>query len=100
MQELSWDFPGGKFNHDETPTQCVVRETKEETSLDINPGSEKWSAEFTDERNHLLFHYFEPQALSEGIRLSDDHTAYRWADEQELATLDLHPSVTLYLEGA
>ena len=30
-----WEFPGGKCEDDEAPLQCVLRETREETGLEI-----------------------------------------------------------------
>ena len=30
-----WNLPGGKVEHDELPTEAAIRETKEETGLDV-----------------------------------------------------------------
>ena len=38
-----WEFPGGKCLSGETPQQCAVRETREETGLEINV-LEAWPA--------------------------------------------------------
>lgn len=43
-----WDFTGGKQEPGETPTQAVIRETREETSYDIEPGLEIKKAEYHD----------------------------------------------------
>lgn len=35
-EEDSWTCPGGKQEYDETIIECAIRETKEETNLDIS----------------------------------------------------------------
>ncbi|ABN67797.2 predicted protein [Scheffersomyces stipitis CBS 6054] len=47
-----WNGVGGKLDADETPLQCIVRETKEETGLDISTyksrGVFTWKVKFTE----------------------------------------------------
>ena len=90
-----WDFAGGKHEPGETPEQAVVRETKEETALSINPGKELKKEEYHDKKYDLLFHYFIPTFSGE-IRLSDDHSEYRWISKEDIKDFDLHPSVRMF----
>ena len=94
----TWDFAGGKHDLGENPKESVIRETKEETSLDIEPGNEIKTKEYHDEKYDLLFHYFTPTLLSEKIILSPDHSDFKWLSKEEIKYLELHPSVNQFFE--
>lgn len=91
-----WDFAGGKHDPGETSQQSVIRETKEETTYDINPGDEIKTEEYHDEKHDLLFHYFIPKILSGELTLSSDHSDFVWISKEEMKSLKLHPAVILF----
>ena len=93
-----WDFAGGKDNPGETPEQSVVRETKEETDFDVEPGEMVKKAEYHDDQYDLLFHYFTPTILSGQLKLSHDHSGFKWVPKDEIKNFDLHPCVILYFD--
>ena len=41
-----WDLPGGGIEPGETPLQCVLRETREELSLVIDPDLVVWGRDY------------------------------------------------------
>lgn len=41
-----WDFPGGGREPGETPTKCVLRETREELGLVMDPADLLWARGF------------------------------------------------------
>lgn len=94
-----WDFAGGKHDSGETPEQAVIRETKEETSYDIDPGVELKKEEYHDDNHDLLFHYFEPEIISGNLKLSFDHSDFIWVTKEDLANFELHPSVKLFFDS-
>ena len=94
-----WDFAGGKHDLGETPEQAVLRETKEETSYEIEPGNEIRTEKYQDEKYDLLFHYFIPEIVSGELKLSYDHSEFRWLSEEEMDELELHPAVKLFFDG-
>ena len=91
-----WDIPGGKFEPGETAEQTVVRETKEEVDLDIEPGTMIKTGEYHDTDMDLLFHFFEPVILSGEIKLSHEHVEMKWATEEEIVELDIGPSLKTF----
>ncbi len=93
-----WDFAGGKHDSGETPEKSVIRETKEETNFDINPGPETKTIRYQDEQFDLLFHYFVPNIISGKLRISKDHSEYKWVDKKEIISFELHPSVKEYFK--
>jgi 8-oxo-dGTP diphosphatase len=92
-----WDFPGGKNEPGENPQEALVRELKEEISLKIVSGPEIHTKEYKDERYHLNFHYFTPEIKSGDLKLSSDHSEYKWLFEEETKNLELFPAVELFL---
>ncbi len=88
-----WDFPGGKLEPGETPTQAIIREVEEETALVIIPEKEIKTTSFKRDHLDLFFHYFTPSNHKGNIQLSPDHTAFKWVKKEQMSTLNLHPSV-------
>jgi len=41
-----WDLPGGGREGDESPQECALRETREETGLVLQPGDLTWTASY------------------------------------------------------
>ena len=50
-----WDFPGGKFEDEDSPIEVVVRETLEETGLVITPGEILGEYDYQDTNVHYYF---------------------------------------------
>jgi len=93
-----WDFPGGKDDLNESPSESVIRETKEETNFDIKPNKKMFSEEYHDDNFDYLLHYFHPEITYGKIQLSSSHTKHKWFLEKEIKHLQLHPSVKIYFE--
>ncbi|MBR6078657.1 MAG: NUDIX domain-containing protein [Treponema sp.] len=85
-----WEFPGGKVEEGETDFQAIVREFGEEFGIKVRPGSMIAKAVFEHNGENLL-HAYTVRVPHRGIffkyRLTE-HTEYRWADIDEIASLD------------
>jgi 8-oxo-dGTP diphosphatase len=76
-----WDLPGGGREGDETPLECVLRETEEEFGLRLDPDAVVWhrtypSADFSG----MVAHFFVgriTEAQVAAIRFGDE--GQQWA---------------------
>ena len=79
-----WEFPGGKANAGEELAQALVREIKEELSVDIKVVRE-FDRTVTGDIELVCF---VCDLVSEKPTTSTDHSELRWVSERDLATLD------------
>ena len=107
----NWSLPGGAMNIGETLEQCVTRETKEETGLDIeitgllgiytDPAH---VIEYSDGEVRQEFNVTYLGRVTGGrIAVSDESTAVEFVHPAEFDDLPIHSTVRLrlrhYLEG-
>lgn len=82
-------FPGGHTEPGETFTDCVIREIKEETGLDIkNPvlcGVKQWQ---TEENARYIILFFKTKTFSGTLRSSDEGKVF-WIDRDRLSDYPL-----------
>jgi len=87
-----WDLPGGDLDFGEDLKAGIIRETKEETGLDINSPTllDVFSA-FND-RNELwvTICYFSKVENIE-VKLSFEHDAFKWISPKEFQRLKVSP---------
>ncbi|HSX47615.1 MAG TPA: NUDIX hydrolase [Patescibacteria group bacterium] len=83
-----WDLPGGKVDFNEDPNLAVLRELKEETGLaamdcqlffvgsDLKP-------------TYRVTLFYKANTLSEKIKLSHEHSIYKWVRIDEIANFKM-----------
>ncbi len=85
-----WDFPGGRFESNETIDDGLLREVKEETGLDVKRGrlldALENFPEIKDEKVHIIRLYYECFASTQEVQLSEDHDEYKWIATDEFET--------------
>jgi 8-oxo-dGTP diphosphatase len=85
--EIFWTFPGGRIKRSETPIECAIRETFEETGLVIEI-TEK-VCEFFNTRINGIYYCYLSKIVGGNARLGSDPELSE--DNQELLDLKWFP---------
>jgi len=86
-----WSFPGGKLEKGEDIYDCLSRELKEETGLEIQPELQ-YISDYTYERPNkdwTLGFCFLVTSESNQVKLSSEFTDYKWITKSEFKNYDL-----------
>jgi 8-oxo-dGTP diphosphatase len=85
---LEWDLPGGIVEYGEDPVQAVIRETSEETALDIANITPIEIISQVGSFGYLVLLLFQATATVTKISLSYEHDQYQWVTSDEFDALD------------
>lgn len=95
-----WDFPGGKLESGESPSDGIIREAKEETRLDIIPDRVVFEYEMTINNRPVKFFVYSIKSFSGQVALSYEHSAFKWATKDEILALEkIEPYLVAYLQS-
>lgn len=92
-----WCLPGGHFDAGESVTEAAVRETLEETGLEVEIvrligvySDPNRLLRFADGNQfHVVALSFEAKVVGGTLTTSDETSEFRWVSPQELSSLDL-----------
>jgi len=82
-----WALPGGKLEENETPLTAAIRETKEETTLDVR----KLKIIFLTLDNPIAPYY--TRHYTGNVQIDFEHTDWTWVARADIETYDLAPDV-------
>ncbi len=83
---LKWEFPGGKVEVGESREEALVREIREELSVDIEVSEFLMTVEHTYPDFQLTMHVFKC-VLEQGEITLNEHVALKWLSVDELEQL-------------
>ena len=86
-KSLKWEFPGGKVEFGESREEALVREIREELSVDIEVSEFLMTVEHTYPDFHLSMHVFKC-VLDHGEITLNEHVALNWLSIDELDQLE------------
>lgn len=82
-----FEFPGGKVEKDESLSDAIVREIKEELLMDIKVLKRFTTVDYTYPDFHITMHSFICNAEVEKLTLTE-HIDFKWLEIHELEQLD------------
>jgi 8-oxo-dGTP diphosphatase len=86
-----WEFPGGKVEDGEDPKACLLREIREELSIEIRVKQTLTPVEYAYPTKTIRLLPFLAEWISGKIILSE-HSQFAWYDKNQLFFLDIAPA--------
>lgn len=84
-----WEWPGGKVDPGEDFAVAAIRETKEETGLDVELTAVAGVAQYEMSKAYVVMLCMEARILGGTLTLSDEHDAYQWVPLSKLHEIEL-----------
>ena len=86
-----WEFPGGKLEDGETPAECIVRECREELSIELSVTEvfKEATYQYSDRLLHFIFFLAK---IDSGVPTSSVHKDIKWVDKDVLRNYQFCPA--------
>ena len=84
---LKWEFPGGKVLSNETSTDALIREIKDELNVTINVQQKIAEEKYKDDKIDIVLHYFLC-TLQNGRMELNEHENFAWVKKKDFNKYD------------
>ena len=95
-----WDFPGGKTKDDEKPSDSVIRETEEETSLLVKVGKNVLEGDYEEQGVVIHYRIYLIPEYKGKVNLSKDHSEFKWVPRDRMENYSITPFVRRFFENS
>lgn len=92
-----WEFPGGKIEKGETHKQALIRELKEELSIDVKIENFIKTIEYSYDTFYLIMHVYKTRIISKEILLNV-HSDLKWINKNNIKNINWVPADVLLLD--
>lgn len=102
--KVTWAFPGGVMEGEETEEQAVVREAKEEVGLDVKIVKRLLERKHPNTFVELVYFHCVPENLTNEPQIGEPNEikSIKWINGPEVKnyfTSDIHPTIKAFLDG-
>ena len=84
---LKWEFPGGKVYKNETFSEALSREIKEELNIIIKMYEKIAEEKYKDDKIDIILHYFQCTLQNDNIVLNE-HENSAWVKKKDFTNYD------------
>lgn len=98
LNEGKWIGVGGKFEKDETPEECLLREVKEETGLTLTEYKLRSVITFLSDKWETEYMYLFTASDFTGELTACDEGELEWVDKDKLLTLNIWEGDKIFLQ--
>ena len=92
-----WEWPGGKPDSGESYAEALVRETREETGLDVEITGLAGATQFEMPKVNVVQLCMDACWIGGDLRLSEEHDAADWVLLEDLGRRELVPVVAEFM---
>ncbi|MBI5386197.1 MAG: NUDIX domain-containing protein [Verrucomicrobia bacterium] len=84
-----WEWPGGKPDPGEDFTTALVREVREETSLEVDITGLAGATTFEMSALHVVLLCMEARVIAGEVHLSEEHDDFAWVGLEDVAQREI-----------